>query len=93
MLGRLQFVSTGFAEEISKGAGGRYYYLPNVRAPAVRCLIAHGIADLADGADDMSWSWDAFRAAIKTLPTAMLQASDQAIAMAASSAMAEAKAA
>lgn len=42
-----QFVSTGFAEEIARGASGRYYYLPNVRTSVHdRGVILHTLVRL-----------------------------------------------
>ena len=89
---RMQFVSTGFAEEIAKGASGRYYYLPNVRMPRgfVAMLLVASCPD-ASGRDAHVLLGRQRAESCSTL--AHVQASDQAIAMAASSAMAEAKAA
>ena len=40
-----KFVSTGFAEEISKAAGGKYYYLPNASDAAIAAATSSAMAD------------------------------------------------
>ncbi|MEW5317460.1 MAG: hypothetical protein WDW38_008752 [Sanguina aurantia] len=39
-----KFVSTGFAEEISKAAGGKYYYLPNASDAAIAAAASGAMA-------------------------------------------------
>ena len=40
-----KFVSTGFAEEISKAAGGKYYYLPNAGDKAITQTVSNAMAE------------------------------------------------
>ena len=40
-----QFVSTGFAKEIAKAAGGNYYYLPNQDANSISAAVGQAMAD------------------------------------------------
>ena len=40
-----KFVSTGFAEEISKAANGKYYYLPNASDAAIAMATSSAMAD------------------------------------------------
>jgi magnesium chelatase subunit D len=40
-----KFVSTGFAEEISKAAQGKYYYLPNASEAAIAAAASSAMAD------------------------------------------------
>lgn len=87
----MQFVSTGFAEEIAKGASGRYYYLPNVCVAFSDCCILSCLQRWPTSECRLHPSFSATDTCAETWRHA-LQASDQAIAMAASSAMAEAKA-
>jgi hypothetical protein len=88
----VQFVSTGFAEEIAKGASGRYYYLPNVRTLAVSTSYDH-LRLVQMHRQQMQMQMLSNSSCLTLHPLLHMQASDQAIAMAASSAMAEAKAA
>ena len=39
-----KFVSTGFAEEISKAANGKYYYLPNASDTAIAAATSSAMA-------------------------------------------------
>lgn len=39
-----KFVSTGFAEEISKAANGKYYYLPNASDAAIAAAASSAMA-------------------------------------------------
>lgn len=39
-----KFVSTGFAEEISKAANGKYYYLPNASEAAIAMAASSAMA-------------------------------------------------
>ena len=39
-----KFVSTGFAEEIAKAAGGKYYYLPNANDATIAAATSQAIA-------------------------------------------------
>ena len=39
-----KFVSTGFAEEISKASGGKYYYLPNANDAAIAAATSQAMA-------------------------------------------------
>ena len=41
-----QFVSTGFAEEIAKAAGGKYHYLPNAGEGAIAATAADALAGM-----------------------------------------------
>ncbi|GAB4816935.1 hypothetical protein N2152v2_003981 [Parachlorella kessleri] len=45
-----KFVSTGFAEEISKAAGGKYYYLPNASDSAIAAATSSAMAQAKAGA-------------------------------------------
>ncbi|KAF6263326.1 magnesium chelatase subunit D chloroplast precursor [Scenedesmus sp. NREL 46B-D3] len=44
-----KFVSTGFAEEISKAAGGKYYYLPNASDAAIATAASSAMAAARSG--------------------------------------------
>jgi magnesium chelatase subunit D len=39
-----KFISTGFAEEISKAANGKYYYLPNATDSAIAAATSQAMA-------------------------------------------------
>lgn len=39
-----KFVSTGFAEEIAKAGGGKYYYLPNASDAAIAMAASDAMA-------------------------------------------------
>lgn len=40
-----KFVSTGFAEEIAKASGGKYYYLPNANDAAIAAATSQALAE------------------------------------------------
>eukprot|EP00955_Chlamydomonas_euryale_P061078 357902-Chlamydomonas_euryale.AAC.22 len=44
-----KFVSTGFAEEIAKAAGGKYYYLPNANDGQIAQAASSAMADARSG--------------------------------------------
>ncbi|KAG1657334.1 hypothetical protein FOA52_003757 [Chlamydomonas sp. UWO 241] len=44
-----KFVSTGFAEEIAKSAGGKYYYLPNASDASIAAAASSAMADAKAG--------------------------------------------
>ena len=44
-----KFVSTGFAEEIAKAAGGKYYYLPNASDAAIAAATSDAMAMAKSG--------------------------------------------
>lgn len=44
-----KFVSTGFAEEIAKAAGGKYYYLPNASDAAIAAATSDAMAAAKTG--------------------------------------------
>ncbi len=45
-----KFVSTGFAEEIARAAGGKYYYLPNANDAAIAAAASSAMAAAKGGA-------------------------------------------